>query len=204
MRAGLARQACWRHAYSYRVGRRTRCILCARCVLSSRWPPLGGCGTLPPNDPARRASTACRRTRQPLAKIAPASTPSPDSPGVRLMPLGVFSLDARIQLAQRAQRSLDVQYYQLENDATGRLLLRRCATPRSAASGCACWSTTSTPTGADALLLALAALPNVEVRLFNPFCCARATASRRASRRRCSTSDGSTTACTTSCSSPTA
>ena len=40
------------------------------------------------------------------------------------MPLGVYSFDARIQLAQRAQRSLVLQYYQIENDEVGRLLLQ--------------------------------------------------------------------------------
>ena len=40
------------------------------------------------------------------------------------MPLGFYSLDARIQLARRARYSLDVQYYLIQNDRTGRLLMR--------------------------------------------------------------------------------
>ena len=40
------------------------------------------------------------------------------------MPLGLFSLDTRVQLARRAEVSLDVQYYHFENDETGRWLLR--------------------------------------------------------------------------------
>ena len=40
------------------------------------------------------------------------------------MPLGKFSLDTRVQLAKRAEVSLDVQYYHFENDETGRWLLR--------------------------------------------------------------------------------
>jgi phosphatidylserine/phosphatidylglycerophosphate/cardiolipin synthase-like enzyme len=40
------------------------------------------------------------------------------------MPLGFYALDARIQLARRARQSLDVQYYLIQNDRTGRLLMR--------------------------------------------------------------------------------
>ena len=98
--------------------------------------------------------------------------PGEDS-GFRLLPMGVYSLDARIQLVQRAQRSLDLRYYVLDNDATGRLLLRDLKEAalrgvrvrllvddlyRPAASSC-CWR--------------LSATPNIEVRLFNPFCCGR-------------------------------
>ena len=40
------------------------------------------------------------------------------------MPTGPFALDTRLALIQRAERSIDVQYYVLQNDATGRYLLR--------------------------------------------------------------------------------
>jgi hypothetical protein len=58
-------------------------------------------------------------------------------------------------------------------------------------------------THTDALFRGLAAFPNVEVHLFNPFCCARGSGVAAATSRRCSTSAASTTGCTTSCSSPT-
>ena len=53
------------------------------------------------------------------------------------MPLGTFSLDTRVQLARRAEVSLDVQYYHFENDETGRYLLRA-LTRRGASAACAC------------------------------------------------------------------
>ncbi|MGA2551820.1 MAG: hypothetical protein ABSF50_16855, partial [Burkholderiaceae bacterium] len=52
-----------------------------------------------------------------LGRIAQTSQPSLELSGFRLMPLGAFALDARLQLARRAERSLDVQYYDFENDA---------------------------------------------------------------------------------------
>jgi putative cardiolipin synthase len=85
---------------------------------------LGACGSLPPMRERAMVTSAPADPSTALATIAAASTPPGEHSGFRLMPLGVYSLDARIQLAQRAQRSLVVQYYQLENDAVGRLLLR--------------------------------------------------------------------------------
>ena len=108
-----------------------------------------------------------------LARIAIASTPPGGHSGLRLMPLGVYPLDARIQLARRAQHSLVVQFYQLENDATGRLLLR--SVREAALRGvkvCILVDDLYTARSQE-LLLALANTHNVAVRLFNPFCCGR-------------------------------
>ena len=88
---------------------------------------LAACGSLP-HDTDRRASTALApQADSALLQVAQASTPAPELTGVRLLPLGSFALDARLQLVQRARHSLDVQYYVLDDDATGRLLLQRLA-----------------------------------------------------------------------------
>ena len=89
------------------------------------------------------------------------------------MPLGVFSLDARIELISRAQHTLDVQYYQIHNDATGRLLLRHLRDAAARAVRVRLLVDDLYTVGGDALFSGLAAFPNVEVRLFNPFCCGR-------------------------------
>src|ERR1700687_833429 len=72
---------------------------------------LSGCGSLPmqggrPFSPALKPSS-----ESPLVRIAQDSSPAPALTGFRLMPLGVYSLDARIQLARRARYSLGVTYY---------------------------------------------------------------------------------------------
>ena len=109
----------------------------------------------------------------PLAKIVAASTPPREHSGFRLMPLGVYSLDARLELAKRARRSLDLQYYVIENDGAGGLLLR--ALNEAAQRGVRVRLLVDDLYTAhtDQLLLALSTTPNIEVRLFNPFCCAR-------------------------------
>ncbi|MEO5881028.1 MAG: phospholipase D family protein [Caldimonas sp.] len=134
---------------------------------------LAGCGTLPANTGKRDAVSLPLNPDSPLVKIAKASSPGEDQTGVRLLPLGAFSLDTRMQLAQRATTSLDVQYYQFENDATGRLLLAalRDASIRGVRVRLLVDDLYTTHT--DPLLRGLAAFPNVEVHLFNPFCCAR-------------------------------
>lgn len=134
---------------------------------------LGACGSLPParERPMAHAAQADPSTR--LAKIVSASTPPDEHSGFRLMPLGVYSLDARIQLAQRAERSLIVQYYQFENDSTGRLLMR--ALREAAGRGVKVRLLVDDLYTAKSQqpLLALSQAPNMEVRLFNPFCCGR-------------------------------
>ncbi len=70
-----------------------------------------GRGTLPTNV-ERQPSIAIKATAtSPLVRIAQDSLPSPELTGFRLMPLGAYSLDTRVALAQRATQSLDVQYY---------------------------------------------------------------------------------------------
>jgi putative cardiolipin synthase len=60
----------------------------------------------------------------PLGRIVQASTPDRELSGFRLMPTGQFALNARIELARRAQHTLDAQYYQIHDDRTGRYVLR--------------------------------------------------------------------------------
>ena len=85
---------------------------------------IGGCATLPDEAPRPPTKAMAVSADTALGKIALASQPDPDLSGFRLMPGGDFAFDTRIQLARRAQRTLDVQYYQIENDETGRYLLR--------------------------------------------------------------------------------
>jgi putative cardiolipin synthase len=88
--------------------------------------------------------------------------------GFRLM-LGLASMDTRLALLRGAQRSLDLQYYHLHNDATGRLILRelRNAAQRGVRVRLLVDDLYTEDIGA--LLNGVGAYPNVEVRIFNPF-----------------------------------
>jgi len=137
---------------------------------------LGGCTSLPVVDRAAIASEAIPLSdKTTLGRMASSYRPAPDQSGFRLMPLGKFSLDTRVALAERAEVSLDVQYYHFEDDETGRWLLR--ALRNAANRGVRVRLLIDdfyTHLGKDELFLAFAAHKNVEVRIFNPFCCLRA------------------------------
>ena len=86
---------------------------------------------------------------------------------------GYYSLDARIELVRRARYSLDVQYYLIQNDRTGRLLMRNLRDAALRGVRVRLLVDDLYTVGGDQMFRGLAAFPNVEVRLFNPFCCAR-------------------------------
>jgi len=134
---------------------------------------LAGCGSLPTNVGKTDTLALPPNPDSPLVKIAKVSSPSPEQTGVRLLPLGAYSLDTRIQLAQRASTSLDVQYYVLENDPTGRLLMKALRDASVRGVRVRLLVDDLYTTHSDPLLRGLASFPNIEVRLFNPFCCHR-------------------------------
>ena len=135
---------------------------------------LGGCATFTAVDRLAIASTAIGLSKSTtLGRIASGDSPGELQSGFRLMPLGKFSLDTRIELARRAEASLDVQYYHLENDETGRWLLRALRDAAERGVRVRLLIDDFYTGGQDELFLALAAHKNVEVRIFNPFCCLR-------------------------------
>jgi cardiolipin synthase C len=135
---------------------------------------IGGCTSLPVVDRQAIASEAIPLSESTkLGRIANGYRPAPDQSGFRLMPLGKFSLDTRVQLARRAEVSLDVQYYHFENDETGRWLLRALRDAANRGVRVRLLIDDFYTSGNDELFLAFAAHKNVEVRIFNPFFVAR-------------------------------
>ncbi|MCC6195560.1 MAG: phospholipase D family protein [Burkholderiales bacterium] len=136
---------------------------------------LAGCGGLPQRSETPRSDALPPSAASPLAKLVEVSTPPGDATltGFRLMPTGLYSLDARIELAKRAQRSLDVQYYQIHNDMTGHLLLRTLRDAARRGVRVRLLVDDLYTVGGDDMFAGFDAFDNVEVRLFNPFCCGR-------------------------------
>jgi putative cardiolipin synthase len=134
---------------------------------------LVGCGSLPQRGEPSASSAMKPSPDSPLVQIAQASIPSPELSGFRLMPVGVYALDTRIQLARRAKHSLDLQYYLIQNDDTGRLLLRNVRDAALRGVRVRLLVDDLYTSGGDPLFIGISAFPNVEVRLFNPFCCGR-------------------------------
>jgi putative cardiolipin synthase len=148
-----------------------RTIVTATAILLAS--VLTGCGMLPPRADTPYEAALKAAPDSPLPRIAQASIPSPELSGFRLMPIGVYALDTRVQLAQRARDSLDVQYYQFNNDDTGRMVMRNLRDAATRGVRVRLLVDDLYTTGGDPLFIGLAAFPNVQVRLFNPFCCGR-------------------------------
>lgn len=146
---------------------------------------LTACASLP-SEPARPASAALAASPNTalgaLALRATARAASADSAGssvrsgLRPMPDADIALDARITLIRRAQASLDLQYYQVGNDVTGHLFLRELRDAAQRGVRVRLLIDDFYTHGMDPLLQGLAAHPNVEVRLFNPFASGRTDA----------------------------
>ena len=130
---------------------------------------LAGCASLPDKVERQPSKAQAAALDTPLGRIAKASTADPEQSGFRLMPTGQYALQARLELVRRAQRTLDIQYYQIHDDRTGRFLLRALRDASERGVRVRLVIDDLYTSGQDPLLLGLDAYPNVEVRLFNPF-----------------------------------
>ncbi|MET3494682.1 phospholipase D family protein [Variovorax boronicumulans] len=141
---------------------------------------LAGCAGLP-TDVERRPSTAVTDGADTvLGRMVKAAAPPGEAlSGFRLLPMPQFSLHARIELARRAQRSIDVQYYLVQNDETGRYLLRALRDAADRGVRVRLLVDDLYTAGADPLFSSFASHPNVEVRFFNPFPAGRERLSTR-------------------------
>jgi putative cardiolipin synthase len=90
----------------------------------------------------------------------------PGASGFRLL-LGSGGLDVRLALLRGARRSLDLQYYHLHDDSTGRLVLRELRNAAQRGVRVRLLLDDLYTEGLEPLLNGLSAYPNVEIRLFN-------------------------------------
>lgn len=147
------------------------------CLLLPWW--LVACASLP--DPAsRQASQAIPASHDTgLGLLAEQASPDATLSGFRLMPGADYALSTRLELIRRAERSLDVQYYQIKNDETGRLILRALRDAALRGVRVRLLIDDLYTEDEDALLQGLAATPGLELRLFNPFMGLRGSLAQR-------------------------
>jgi putative cardiolipin synthase len=93
----------------------------------------------------------------------------PTLSGHHLLDDGIDAFVARAVLARAAERSIDVQYYFIRNDVTGRLFVRELLRAADRGVRVRLLLDDIATRGNDSELLALDTHPNVQVRLFNPF-----------------------------------
>ena len=115
---------------------------------------------------------------------------------------GADSFAVRMRIAEKAEKTLDVQYFVLQQDETGQLLLG--ALLAAADRGVRVRILLDDALGIDAgaKIRPLSAHPNIEIRVFNPYVARQELAFLRGTEYLLRWG-GSTTGCTTSSSSAT-
>jgi putative cardiolipin synthase len=132
---------------------------------------VSGCASLPPGvDAPKTVSSALQNPEQTRlgAVFDAAGTKHGGRSAFRLLPSALGGLHARIQMADAAERTIDVQYYIYRDDETSNLLSE--ALLRAADRGVRV-RVLLDDHGAvrKNVVLALDGHPHIEVRLFNPF-----------------------------------
>lgn len=134
---------------------------------------LAACTTTPkPTEPPTPSYVITAPQATPLgqqvAKMRPRTAAAGQS-GLFLLGQGIEAFSARVGLAQRATRTLDVQYYAVFNDESGTLLLGELidAARRGIRVRLLIDDLHGSGQGLDLALLA--SVPGIEVRVFNPF-----------------------------------
>ena len=139
-------------------------LVCALLLL------LSACATLPSREGVTisRALEGSTDTRL-GSSIAGLVAAHPGMSGIYALPEGKGALAARIILSEVAEQSLDVQYYIWHRDGAGIMLMD--ALKRAAERGVRVRLLVDDNgvVGMDALLAALNAHPNIQVRIVNPF-----------------------------------
>ena len=140
---------------------------------------LTGCAGVLPRVERTPSRALVANADAPLVAAARDAQIPPGQSGVWPLLQASYALDARLAMIENAQGSLDLQYYLIADDSTGRPILR--ALRDAAARGVRVRLLVDDLYTADLdrLLLGLAATPNIEVRLFNPFVTARDSSTRR-------------------------
>lgn len=141
-------------------------------VLSLLTALLAACGSLPPRGELApsQAYPAAEVATTALARAAANSLPEAGAAasGFRLLPVGEFAFDARVALARRAERSLDLQSYHVHRDEAGRALMRELRDAARRGVRVRLLVDDLYAAEIDDLLLGLASYPDAQVRVFNP------------------------------------
>jgi cardiolipin synthase C len=145
---------------------------------------LYGCATIPYDYPRPVSSALYRPEGTSLGKqIQAQAVNHPGGSGFILLPAGRDAFAARARLIDRAEKTLDLQYYIFHDDLTGQFVYDRllAAADRGVKVRLLLDDWHQTPE-TDWLLATLASHPDIEVRLFNPFGTHRRTFLARALR----------------------
>ncbi len=130
---------------------------------------LGGCASLPLHVP-KHASEALQESGQTsLGRIVEASATGRNLSGIRLLSSGEEAFASLLALADRAERTLDLQYYIVHDDESTRLLMQHLRLAADRGVRVRLLVDDLNTAGEDQRLLRLERHANIDVRVFNPF-----------------------------------
>ncbi len=140
------------------------------CLLLFTVVVVAGCATLPDDYP-RTDSTAIDNYQQTSVGrfFDEAASQHPGKSGFAIIRHGRKAFTSRIGLTELAEKTLDVQYYIWEADATGRILAERLMDAADRGVRVRILVDDINLAGWDAQVASMDAHPNIEIRIFNPF-----------------------------------
>ena len=129
------------------------------------------CATVPGSDYPKEASTALAQPeRTPLGREVAALTRTREGKsGFRLLAQGVESFLVRAEMAGRAERTLDAEYFEFQNDKTGKLLGKSLRQAADRGVHVRLLLDDNDDVTENPQLAGLVGHPNIELRVFNPF-----------------------------------
>jgi putative cardiolipin synthase len=129
---------------------------------------LGSCAALPPMPPRQASQAIDPATPSKLATRVAAERGPPGLSGFRVIDGGTDALATLIQLADSAERTLDLQYYALLNDTSARVLMQRVRAAAERGVRVRLLVDDLNTAGTDDALRRLTSHKRIEVRLYNP------------------------------------
>jgi cardiolipin synthase C len=130
---------------------------------------LSGCVGLPSHVNKPRSEALADPSSTALGKLVAAADTSKNMSGIRLLAAGDDALASRIALADHAQKTLDIQYYIIDQDDSARALLRHVRMAADRGVRVRVLVDDLNTAGEDRRFLHLSERANIEVRVFNPF-----------------------------------
>lgn len=133
---------------------------------------LGACATKPPTDYPKTPSFALEDTSlTKLGKLVSKRTGGrgPDESGFFVLRDGVDALAARLILAGHAERSIDTQYFLIQNDISGVLFINSLLDAADRGVRVRLLVDDIQTVGEDAAMTAIDSHPNIELRVYNPY-----------------------------------
>ena len=138
---------------------------------------LFGCASVPKDYPRTESvAFADHQSTRVGGYFAKAAARHPGESGFAIIRNPRPAFTARVALTELAEKTLDLQYYIWEADSTGRILAERLVRAADRGVRVRLLVDDITLAGRDAVVAAIDAHPNSEIRVFNPFAHRRARA----------------------------